>query len=76
MGPRYCDHTFVLIKALENRGNEATRTVETMPAIVACMYCGQIRHVDEYGNVTIAVEEGKVIKKRNDQLNNTSQKVS
>lgn len=44
-------------------------------ATIACMYCGQIRHVEPNGTVTIAVEEGKIIKKRNEQPNDTSQKI-
>lgn len=99
MGPRYCDHTFVCIKPLENfppmfmtnasaieakniiPGEVQKITDNTKPvmvtnvAVVACLYCGQIRHVERDGTVTIAVEEGKIIKKRNEPITQPTQKV-
>lgn len=96
---RYCDHTFVCIKSLDNHKpiytvnsaafeakivkpgeiqqvSDATKPVAVMDfAIVACLYCGQIRHVSHLGEVTIAVEEGNVIKKRNEQPTNPVKKI-
>lgn len=71
MGPRYCDHTFFKIE---------TKTVglPTGPvtyAKVCCVYCGQVRELHDNGDVIIRVEEGKIIKKKNEQPNDTSQKI-
>lgn len=35
-------------------------------ATIACIYCGQIRHITSNGVVTIFIEEGKIIKKKNE----------
>ncbi len=55
---RYCAHTFVTIRQLDYRDAQPK-------AEVACLYCGQIRHISPVGDVSIVVEEGKVIKKPN-----------
>ena len=77
---RYCAHTFVCIKQVgfdlipDRLNSNSAGIPQLTPAVVACLYCGQVRHIEENGNVTIVVEEGKVNKKPN-VSNQTSQKI-
>lgn len=80
MGPRYCDHTFYNIKIDEVEKKENGELIHPSEnpkhySTVGCVFCGQVREIYDNGDVIIRVEEGKIIKKRNDQLNNTSQKI-
>lgn len=56
---RYCDHQFAHIR-VESKFDE--NNDPQTHAIIACYYCGQVRHVYEDGRVLIVKEEGEVKK--------------
>ena len=58
---RYCDHTFFNIKSDVNY-EKAKELPNSIHAIVACVYCGQIRHLYADGRVLIIKEWGEITK--------------
>ena len=60
--PRYCDHTFFVIKQLDG----ITDGVK-----IGCVYCGHIRQINTTGDVTILIDEGKIIKINGDPRGTT-----
>lgn len=58
---RYCDHSFFNIKSDVNYEN-SKELPNSIHAVVACVYCGQVRHLYADGIVTIVIETGEVKK--------------
>lgn len=56
---RFCDHDFY--KVSEYKANEL-KDIQVAFALYGCLYCGQIRRIDEKGEVKILVQEGEVNK--------------
>lgn len=64
---RYCDHTFVTVTPVNMLvtadKNAIPTTTMVDKTIVACIYCGQVRHVYTNGRVVIEIQEGKIEKR-------------
>ena len=68
---QHCHHSFIFLKYLDNGSftssvpepgstNMTMYTPAPMVAVVVCPHCGQVRHVDENGGITIVNESGNV----------------